>query len=504
MILWQALIVFVILFVVVLVIGVFSYRFLGGGEESAEDEMSEWGLGGRRFGTVITWFLVGGDLYTAYTLIAVPGLVFGMGAIGFFALPYTIIVYPLVLLIMPKLWQIAHNRGLVTPADYVKERFDSPFLALLVAITGFAATMPYIALQMYGIEIVVAMMGIPVTGSLIAAFAIVAVFTFVSGLRAPALIAFVKDTAIIVTIIVAVVYIAYRLGGFNNIFAQVPAAKQTLAPPQYAGFATLALGSALALFLYPHAITGIFGSSSQRVIRRNAALLPAYTLILGIVALFGYMALAAGTQPTVRGADGVVPQLFADFFADPIAGLAFAAIAIGAVVPASVMAIAASNLFTRNFYQEFIRQDVSSTEEATVSRIGSTIVLIGALIFVLFAPSYAITLQLMGGVWILQTLPAVFLGLYVRWLDRWAIVVGWLVGMVWGTYGMAVEGYAQGGLDNVQIFGSPTTIYVGFYSLAANLLIVFIGSALARLFTSQEQTSYGMLTEEEHKEPEHA
>jgi SSS family solute:Na+ symporter len=504
MILWQALIVFIALFVVILVLGLFSYRLLGGGEEGAEDEMSEWGLGGRRFGTVITWFLVGGDLYTAYTLIAVPGLVFGMGAIGMFALPYTIIVYPLVLLVMPKLWQIAHNRGLVTPADYVKERFDSRFLALLIAITGFAATMPYIALQMYGIEIVVAMMGIPVTASLIGAFAIVAVFTFVSGLRAPALIALVKDTLIILVVVVAVIYIPIKLGGFDDIFAQVPAAKQTLAPPQYAGFATLALGSALALFLYPHAITGIFGSSSQRVIRRNAALLPAYTLILGLVALFGYVALAAGTQPTVRGADGVVPQLFADFFADPIAGLAFAAIAIGAVVPASVMAIAASNLFTRNFYQEFIRQDISSTEETTVSRIGSTIVLVGALIWVLSSPSYAITLQLMGGVWILQTLPAVFLGLYVRWLDRWAIVVGWLVGMVWGTYGMIQEGYAQGGLDSVQLFGSPTTLYVGFYALGANLLIVFVGSALARLFISQEQTSYGMVTEEEHKEPEQA
>src|SRR5215216_7410370 len=223
MILWQALIVFVVLFAVVLVIGLFSYRFLGGGEEAGE-EISEWGLGGRRFGTVITWFLVGGDLYTAYTLIAVPGLVFGMGAIGMFALPYTIIMYPLVLLIMPKLWQIAHNRGHVTPSDYVKERFDSRFLALLIAITGFAATMPYIALQMYGIEIVVAMMGVPVTTSLIIAFAIVAVFTFVSGLRAPALIALVKDTLIILTIIVAVVYIAYQLGGFDNIFAQVPQA----------------------------------------------------------------------------------------------------------------------------------------------------------------------------------------------------------------------------------------------------------------------------------------
>src|SRR5215207_8074847 len=236
MILWQALVVFVILFAVILVLGLLSYRFLGGGEESAEDEMSEWGLGGRRFGTIITWFLVGGDLYTAYTLIAVPGLVFGLGAIGFFALPYTIIVYPLVLLIMPKLWQIAHNRGMVTPADYVKERFDSSFLALLIAITGFAATMPYIALQMYGIEIVVAVMGIPVTASLIVAFAIVALFTFVSGLRAPALIALVKDTLIILTIIVAVVYIAYQLGGFDNIFAQVPQARQTLAPEQYARF----------------------------------------------------------------------------------------------------------------------------------------------------------------------------------------------------------------------------------------------------------------------------
>ena len=504
MVLWLALIVFIVLFVVVFVIGLLSYRWRAGGDESAEDEMSEWGLGGRRFGTIITWFLVGGDLYTAYTLIAVPGLVFGMGAIGMFALPYTVIVYPLVLLVMPKLWQIAHNRGMVTPADYVKERFDSRFLALLIAITGFAATMPYIALQMYGIEIVVAMMGVPVTTSLIIAFAIVAVFTFVSGLRAPALIAFVKDVAIYITVLVAVVYIPIKLGGFGEIFAQVPQGKQVLAPPQYAGFATLALGSALALFLYPHAITAIFGSSSQRVIRRNAALLPAYTFLLGLVALLGYMAIAAGTQPMAYGPDGVVPQLFVDQFANPVVGFAFAAIAIGAVVPASVMAIAASNLFTRNFYQEFIRQDVSSTEEATVSRIGSAIVLGGALIFVLSAPSYAITLQLLGGVWILQTLPAVFLGLYVRWLDRWAIVVGWLVGMVWGTYGMVQEGYAQGGLDNVQLFGSPMTLYVGFYALAANLLIVFAGSALARLFTSQEQASYGMLTEEEYKEPEHA
>jgi len=149
----------------------------------------------------------------------------------------------------------------------------------------------------------------------------------------------------------------------------------------------------------------------------------------------------------VRGADGVVPQLLVDFFADPLVGFAFAA-------------IVAANLFTRNFYQEFIRQDISSTEETTVSRIGSTIVLIGALIWVLSAPNYAITLQLAGGVWILQTLPAVFLGLYVGWLDRWAVVVGWLVGMVWGTYGMIQGGFDNGGLAPPEPLGFATPLYV--------------------------------------------
>src|SRR5262249_49288145 len=144
------------------------------------DSLEEWGLAGRRFGTVVTWFLVGGDLYTAYTFVAVPALVFGKGGVGLFAIPYTIVVYPIVLLAMPRLWQIARNRGYVTGSDFVKDRFDSRVLALVIALTGIVATMPYIALQMYGIEVVLAQMGLPVDASLWIAFAVLAVFTYVS------------------------------------------------------------------------------------------------------------------------------------------------------------------------------------------------------------------------------------------------------------------------------------------------------------------------------------
>src|SRR5918912_953988 len=192
----------------------------------AEDLMhlDEWGLGGRSFGTWITWFLLGGDLYTAYTFVAVPALVFGAGAAGFFAVPYTIAAYPIVFLVLIRLWSVSHVHGYVTPADFVRGRFGSPTMALLVALTGIVATMPYIALQLVGIEAVLKTMGVTGTSLLarhapiIIAFAILAAYTYQSGLRAPALIAFVKDTLIYLVILVAVLSLPVKLGGWGHIF----------------------------------------------------------------------------------------------------------------------------------------------------------------------------------------------------------------------------------------------------------------------------------------------
>src|SRR3712207_3582854 len=180
--------------------------------------LDEWGLGGRSFGTWVTWFLLGGDLYTAYTFVAVPALMFGAGAAGFFAVPYTVVIYPLVFLVVIRLWSVSHVRGFVTPADFVRSRFDSPTMALLVAITGIVATMPYIALQLVGIEAILKAMGVEGELPLIVAFVILALYTYNSGLRAPALIAFVKDTLIYLTIIVAVIVIPVKVGGWDAIF----------------------------------------------------------------------------------------------------------------------------------------------------------------------------------------------------------------------------------------------------------------------------------------------
>lgn len=265
------LLIFLVLFFLVSVLGFMAVHW----RKSEMDSLHEWALAGRSFGTIISWFLVGGDLFTAYTFIAVPAFMYGAGAIGFFAIPYTFIVYPLGFLILPRLWAIARRHGFITAADFVRARYDSPLLSLLVALTGIIATMPYIALQLAGIQIIIAALGFPTAGlageaPLIIAFIILSVYTYRSGVRAPALIAIVKDVLIYITLIAAIVIIPAKLGGFSAIFAKVPVDKLLLKAPangnmnQFSAYLTLAFGSALALLLYPHSVNVILSAKVKK------------------------------------------------------------------------------------------------------------------------------------------------------------------------------------------------------------------------------------------------
>jgi solute:Na+ symporter, SSS family len=516
---WTELIIFAVLFVLVTGLGFYAARWQRGG---TLDHLDEWGLGGRRFGSWVTWFLIGGDLYTAYTFVAVPALMFGAGAMGFFALPYTVLVYPLVFLPLVRMWSVSRVHGYVTPADFVQGRYGSATLALLVAVTGIIATMPYIALQLAGLEAVLRTMGLNGGGlaghaPLFIAFVILAVYTYQSGLRAPALIAFVKDALIYLVIIAAVIILPAKLGGWGSIFdaantkftaTKTPSDGILLGANNQLQYITLALGSALALFLYPHAVTGALASRSRTVIKRNMVALPAYSLVLGLLALLGYAAIAAHTKPIVNAATGrpdsntVIPMLFEGQFPSWFAGIAFAAIGIGALVPAAIMSIAAANLWTRNIYKAYLRRDATTEQECRQAKIASLVVKFGAVaLIVLIDPQYSIDLQLIGGVIILQTLPMVAIALYTRWLHTWGLVAGWVVGMGWGLallYGIPNPASGKqhfGGsalaLDKLSIVGwqpfagSPTQVYVGFVALIGNLAIaILVTIALRQLRVS--------------------
>ena len=485
---WIALCVFVLLFAFITWLGFAAARWRKGDL----DQLHEWGLGGRRFGTVVTWFLVGGDIYTAYTFIAVPALAFGAGAVAFFAVPYTILIYPLLFLVFPRLWSVCHKHGYITAGDFVRGRFGNRWLALAVTLTGIIATLPYIALQLVGIQVVVGALG--VTGSglaadlpLIIAFAVLAAFTYSSGLRAPASIAIVKDALIYVATFAIIIVVPWKLGGFGKIFAAVPPHKLLLAVPgpnsagSYSAYATLALGSALALFLYPHSLTAILSASSGRAIRRNAAILPGYSFMLGLLAMVGLFVIAAGVSDLPQYAWGfktfknnfAVPALILHTFPSWFVGVAFAAIAIGALVPAAIMSIAVANLYTRNIHREFINRQPTDKQEAQMAKWVSLVAKVGALVFILFVPTkYAIQLQLLGGIWIIQTLPAVMLGAYTRWFNDWALLLGWAVGTFAGT-AMAVATHLSSTYP-LSLGGYQLPGYSALYTVVLNLAVVIV------------------------------
>jgi SSS family solute:Na+ symporter len=480
---WVALSVFIFFFTLVTVMGFFAARWKAG---PVNEHLDEWGLGGRQFGTWITWFLVGGDFYTAYTVIAVPALVYAVGAYGFFALPYTIIVYPFVFAVMPLLWKQAHANGHVTAGDVVHGTYNSRALELAVAITGMVATMPYIALQLIGMGVTIKAMGLTGDLPIVAAFIILALYTYSSGLRAPALIAFVKDIMIYIVVLVAVVVVPAKLGGYSAVFsaandaftAKGGATGLTLKPAQMLPYATLALGSALAAFMYPHTLTGIFASKSADTIRKNAILLPAYTLLLGLIALLGYMAYAANIK--VASPNDVVPMLFKVLFPSWFAGFAFAAIAIGALVPAAVMSIGAANLFTRNVWKSYVNPAISHAGEAAVAKIASLVVKVGALAFILFLPTqYALDLQLLGGLWILQTFPALVFGLFTRWFRAEGLLLGWATGIIWGSWTAWSNGLKP--LATIDLGGAAYVFYVGLGALILNIAVAAVATAIIGL-----------------------
>lgn len=484
-------VIFVALFVLVTVVGFIAAHWRKGDL----DQLHEWGLGGRRFGTIVSWFLLGGDLYTAYTLIAVPALVFGAGAIGFFALPYALVAFVIGFVTLPRLWEVANRNGYVTAADFVQGHFQSRTLGVLVAITAIFATLPYLSLQLVGMEVALAGLGLP-TGAfsgdlpLIVAFLILAAYTYTSGLRAPAAISLVKDTLIYIVIIAAAVVIPAQLGGYAHVFELLPMDKKVLSTGAHStgavgAYMTLALGSAMALFLYPHATTGIFSAKSGRVVRRNMALLPIYTVLLGLVMMLGYFAYVSGVQHMPEYAAGfkaygpnyAVVALFLHSFPGWFAGVALAAVAIGALVPAAVMSIAAANLFARNLYLP-LRKNVTPREETLVAKLVSLGIKVGAIAFILLVPvEFAIQFQLLGGIWIIQLFPALMLSLYVPWMRKEGLIAGWAVGTALGTWMAAAKGFSTA-VFPLHLLGWTFPGYAALYSVIANLVVTFLVSAL--------------------------
>ncbi|MEU0390138.1 sodium:solute symporter family protein [Streptomyces chartreusis] len=455
--------------------------------------LDRWALSDRVLGTFWTWLLLGGTIFTAYTFTAVPGLVYGNGAPAFFALPYTVIVCPLAFILLPRMWTMAQKHGYVTAADFVRGRYRSAPLALVVALTGILATMPYLALQLLGIRAVLSAAGIPSRGivsdiAMVAIFAGLAVATYRYGLRAPTVISLFKCVAIFASTLAICWLVLTRLGGPGTVFdaAATRLATSTgntallLTADQQPAYATLAAGSALALLMYPHVVTAAFAASGPSTLRRATVALPLWTAVLALFGLLGIAALAANVHTPPNGAETAVPMLIVRLMPGALAGVILGALTIGALVPAAVMSIAAATSFVRNVYVEYFDPTATPKRQVRIAKAVSLTAKAGAAAFVFgLRDQDAINLQLLGGVWILQIFPAVAIGLYTRRLHPRALITGWAVGMVLGTVLVVHTGFSP--LVPLGLPGRSLAFYAGLAAMLLNLTVAVVGTAVLNL-----------------------
>src|SRR5712692_7593577 len=362
----------------------------------------------------------------------------------------------------------------------------------MIAVTGIVAELPYIALQIVGMQSVLTVMLAGSVNSqtvqeisLLIAFVILAAFTYTSGLRGATLTAVFKDFLIWITVIVVIIAVPISIGGFGNAFKAVKENYVTLPDSLVPAYATLVLGSALALYLYPHAVNGVLSAESAQKLRTSTGLLPLYGIGLAILALMGIlvygvpqaMSFLSGFPESTRGIL-VVPSLILYTMPGWFSGIALLGIFIGGLVPAAIMEMAQANLLTRNIIKE-IKPNLTPKSEIRITKISSTVFKFVALGFVFTIPAtYAISLQLLGGILIIQILPAVFFGLYIKSLRKEALIPGLLVGIFSGTFMVEYTnhfGALTSSLFNIPIFGS---LYIAVVALTFNLTISFGGSII--------------------------
>jgi solute:Na+ symporter, SSS family len=452
----------------IIVLTVIFIGFMVGRNKQSRSSVEEWSVGGRRLGALFVWFLIGADVYTAYTFLGLTSSAFKGGSIAFFATPYVVLAYPLAYFFLPKIWKVGKEHKFTTLADYIKGRFDSKLFSVLVAITGVLMLIPYIDLQLSGIQDTLEIAGtgyINVTFVVIVSFLLVAFYTFFSGIKAPTYTAIIKDILVWVIMLYMVVSIPIiHFGSWGHMMqTTVHKAPQMLTlptsgPKGMLWFSTAALISALALFMWPHTATGIFSSKSGESLRKNAIVLPFYNIVLMLVTFLGitaFLVIPKGTDPRFA-----FLELIHMSYGGTVQGLAYSTIALASLVPCSIMAIGASSLFANNIYRDVINPKASGPRMTMVTRYMVFVVIGLALLFGLLFPTALISLQLMGVSGIVQIFPAIVFSLYWRNLSREAALSGFIAGMV-----VVAAQY---------IFHTSFGAYEGFWGLCVNILVLVI------------------------------
>jgi len=442
--------------------------------------LEQWTVGGRRFGVVLVFLLTAGEVYTTFSFLGVSGWAYSRGGPVLYVLAYLTLGYVASFFILPQLWELGRRLGMQTQSDFFAQRYGSRPLAALVSIVGIACFIPYIQLQITGIGIIVSVASYETIGrtpAMVVAVALLVAFVFARGIRAVASVSVVKDALMVfATLAIGIGIPLVHFGGPAPMYAALAHAHPAhLTMPGstpnlgHAWFISTVLLTTLGIYMWPHNFGACFTAKSADTLRRNAVVMPLYTLTLALVFFAGFatVLIVPGLAHGDLAMLTVVRQTFPPWFLGVVGGAG----ALTAMVPAAIFFLSAATLFAKNLYRPLIAPAMSDDQVASLAR--SMVVVLGviSLTLAIFGSSTLVALLLTGYAGVTQFFPGVVLGLYSKRVTARAVLAGMIAGVGTALFLMLTS--------RDPFFG----VSAGFLALCLNFVITISVSFLTRKST---------------------
>ncbi|MGP8100908.1 MAG: sodium:solute symporter family protein [Candidatus Cybelea sp.] len=464
------------------VLGTIAFALLG--VRHVKMDPAQYIVAGRSFGTLFLWVLLAGEIYTTFTFLGVAGLAYSSGAPAFYAMAFGGCAYVIGYFLAPLIWKVGKEHDLLTGPDFFETRYNSRALGVGCALLYFVMVVPYVALQLSGLQILLRIAGYgayDATLSVCIGFLVLALFVFSAGLRGTAWASVVKDVFVLGAVLFAGIAIPMRFFGspaamFDRVALVHP---QMLVVPLggvphgIVWFVSSIMLSAIGFFMGPHSFSAIFSARSGDTLRRNAVLLPFYQTFLALMLLSGFT--ASLVTPGLKGTE--VDQSFLlvvqHFYPGWILGLVTAAGALAALVPASALLLAGASVITKNVAGDAFNLATSDASRTLLTRVLVIVVALLALAVWLVAQKTVVELLLLYYNGVAQFAPgAIATFAWPRRATSWGVAAGIIVGL---CIAMPLA------LLNI----APWGINVGLLGLGANVItLIAISLALRSTVTA--------------------
>jgi SSS family solute:Na+ symporter len=402
-------------------------------------DLEQWTVGGRGFGAVLVFLLMAGETYTTFAFLGASGWAYSKGGPALYVLAYLTLAYAVSFFILPQLWQVGRRHQMQTQSDFFGIRYGNKYLAALVCIVGIVCFIPYVELQITGVGIILSVASFDAIGrtpAMVICVVVLVGFVFTSGVRAVAWVSVVKDVLMVVAAVCIGIGIpAIHFGGIGPMFSALAASKPAhLTMPGatanlgHAWYISTVLLTSLGFYMWPHAFAATFTARSADTLRRNAVVMPLYTLTLVFIFFAGFatVLLVPGLPNGDLALLTVVRNTFPPWFVGVIGGAG----ALTAMVPAAIFILTAATLFAKNLYRPLLAPAMSDDQVARLARV--MVVVLGAisLWLAIFSSTTLVSLLLTGYAGVTQFFPGVILGLYWKRVRTTAVFAGMIVGVV--------------------------------------------------------------------------